>query len=119
VLNDPYTATSMLRWGNYDVVNAATRFVSGENPSGLTDGYANISNPSTTLPASFWTASKPSWWGSVVWPAIGPDVTKGTVPGVASHVALTPAANCYLTTMGGPADGSGSILNFNGSSCYP
>jgi len=28
-----------------------------------------------TLPASFYLASKPVWWGSMQWPAIGPDVS--------------------------------------------
>jgi hypothetical protein len=117
VVSDPYVATSMMRWGNYDVKNAATRFVSGEVPSGLSDGYANAVPGSTTLPASFFT-TKPSWWGSSAWPVIGPDVTTGTVPGVASHVALNPAAICYFSTMSGPQDGSGSVLTFNPSACY-
>jgi hypothetical protein len=117
VLPDPYVETSLMRWGNYDVVNAATRFVTSEVPSGLTDGYANPVPASQALPASFWT-TKPSWWGSIPWPAIGPDVTGGNVPGVAGHVYLNPAANCYLTTLGGPADGSGSVLPFNAKNCY-
>jgi hypothetical protein len=112
VLADSYVATSLMRWGNYDVVNAANRFVSSEVPSGLTDGYANPVPGSTTLPASFYSASTPSFWGGRAWPGVGPDVTTGTVPGLASHVALNPAADCFLNTMGGPADGSGSVLPF-------
>jgi hypothetical protein len=33
-----------------------------------------------TLPASFYAASKPSWWGDEKWPAIGPDVVHGITP---------------------------------------
>jgi hypothetical protein len=118
VLADPYTVTSMMRWGNYDTYNAAVRWVSGEVPSGLSDGYANSVPASHTLPASFWLTSKPSWWGSVSWPAIGPDVATGTIPGVASHAALIPAANCYFVTMSGPQDGTGSVLAFDANTCY-
>ena len=118
VLADPYVATSFMRWGNYDVKNAATQWNNSEVPSGLTDGYSNPIPSSETLPNSFWTSSEPSWWGNAPWPAIGPDVTNGTIPGVASHVAMIPAASCYFTTMGGPQDGSGSVLTFNASQCY-
>lgn len=90
-VNDPYSgssasAASMMLWGNYDVVNGAVRFVSSEVPSGLTDGFANPVPASNTLPASFYYSSQPSWWstayGTSPWPAIGPDVTGGTVWGI-------------------------------------
>jgi hypothetical protein len=115
---DPYVATSLLRWGNYDVAHAANQWNSSEVPSGLSDGYANPVPSSQTLPASFWTATKPSWWGSLPWPAIGPDVTGGNVPGIAGHAYLIPAAVCYLNTMKGPADGTGSVLSFDAQNCY-
>ena len=70
---------------------------------------------SHTLPASFYKSSKPSWWGSLPWPAIGPDVTGGTGPG--GHASLTasnPAQACYNSTA---KDASG-LLVFNASSCY-
>jgi hypothetical protein len=119
VLADPYVTTSLMRWGNYDVVNSNVRFVNSEVPSGLTDGYANPVPGSTTLPNSFWSTGKPSWWGSSIpWPAIGPDVTGGNVPGVSGHVNLNPSANCYLNSMNGPTDGSGSVLTFNAGKCY-
>ena len=34
------------------------------------------------------------------------------------HVYLTPAANCYLNIMHGPADGTGGFLTFNANNCY-
>jgi hypothetical protein len=101
------------------------------------------------LPASFYYSSQPPWWGSHAWPPIGPDVTGGNVGqcagtlnvagkynGVAAssssqcagsalntgwggHVGLTPAMDCYLNTMNGPPDGTGSALSFNASTCYP
>jgi len=107
-----------MRWGNYDVVHAATQWSNGEVPSGLIDGYANSVPSSESLPASFWTHTKPAWWGSLPWPGIGPDVAGGNVPGVGGHVYLNPAANCYLTTMSGPVDGTGSVLTFNANTCY-
>jgi len=117
VLADSYVATSLMRWGNYDVVSKAARWVAAEVPNGLSDGYANAVPSSQSLPPSFWAATQPSWW-NVSWPAIGPDVTGGNVPGVAGHAYLNPAANCYMTTMAGPADGTGSVLTFNANSCY-
>lgn len=118
VKNDPYVSTSLLRWGNYDVANASVRWVNSEIPSGLKDGYANPVPSTETIPASLWLTSKPAWWGSVPWPPIGPDVTGGNIPGVGGHAYLNPAANCYLSTMGGPVNGSGSVLTFNASNCY-
>jgi Pectate lyase superfamily protein len=70
------------------------------------------------LPPSFYLSGKPSWWGSLPWPAIGPDITGGTGPG--GHTSLTasnPAQNCYLNVMGGVVGGR-SPLTFNPSDCY-
>lgn len=147
VLADSYVATSLMRWGNWDPVNAANRFVNGEVPSGLSDGYANSVPASHTLPASLYLTSKPTWWGTEDWPAIGPDVsggvsgycsagtyanspcssnaqcTGGSCTVVASGQADTiPAMQCYLNTMGGPPDGGGSfagtLLAFDSNTCY-
>jgi hypothetical protein len=115
---DPYVVTSLLRWGNFDVVNNATRWVSSEVPSGLSDGYSNKVPGSQTLPSSFFLSGKPSWWGSRPWPPIGPDVNGGDIAGLSGHAYTTPAAACYLNTMKGPIDGSGGALTFNASNCY-
>lgn len=117
VPNDLLTASTLMRWGNYDTVNNAVRWVAVENASAA-PGYPGLSSPSQTLPPSFYLSAKPSWWGSVPWPAIGPDVTGGNIANVGGYAYLTPAANCYLTTMGGKTDGSSGILTFNASSCY-
>jgi hypothetical protein len=108
--------STLFRWGNYDTVNNAVRFVNSEVPSGLSL-YANPVPASQTLPASFYLSAKPGWWGTMPWPAIGPDVTGGDIPGVAGHAYKIPAQVCYMN-MGGLADGTGPILSFNASACY-
>ena len=101
-----------------------------------------------SCPASFYLSGPPSWWGNNPWPAIGPDVTGGNVgqctgtlntPGAyaglaatsghcagtslatawAGHLNANPAMACYLNTMNGPPDGTGSILSFDANQCYP
>jgi hypothetical protein len=99
----------------------------------------------SVMPASFFYNSTPSWWPSgKPWPAIGPDVSSGNL-GVCSggsypynmattssqctggsftssaaggHANSNPAMDCYLGTMGGPPDGTASVLTFDASSCY-
>ncbi len=46
------------------------------------------------LPASFYLAGKPAWWGSMPFPATGPDVAGGSGPG--GHSYGNPAQACYL-----------------------
>ena len=151
VANDSNTNASIMLWGNYSVVtqssdtppNSGIRFVSSEVPSRIS--YLPNSVPSSnTLPRSFYLSSQPSWWTSGLnWPAIGPDVTTGTVStclsgtnkaayvttssecpsgtlsGLGGHVSLTPAMNCYLNVMGGSIVGQdSSALVFNPSACY-
>jgi len=103
---DPLVATTVLRWGNYDYMTRQTRWNASEIPAG------NAVPPSQTLPASFFLSAKPTWWGRMPWPAIGPDVTGGQDP--SGHVFAIPAQVCYNTT---PKDGNG-ILIFNGDRCY-
>jgi hypothetical protein len=69
------------------------------------------------LPASFYKTAKPAWWGSLNYPAIGPDVTSGGSGGH-THADLIPAQNCYLNIMGGVEGGPGSPLGFNPNNCY-
>lgn len=115
---DPLVATTLLLWGNYDTVNGTARFVSSEVPSGL-GAYANPVPANHNLPASFFLSSQPSWWPSgKPWPPIGPDVTGGDISGVGGHVYTIPAEDCYSNSMQGPADGTGSALNFDAGACY-
>jgi hypothetical protein len=103
-LNDPYAVTSSMRWGNYDVYNAAVQWNSGEVPSGLSDGYANSVPSGHTLPASFYYNSQPSFWAdgigntSIPWPPIGPDVSGGNIPNVGGYANNIPAELCYANS---------------------
>jgi Pectate lyase superfamily protein len=143
---DSLVGTTTMLWGNWDVANGATRFVSAEVPTSA-PMYPNSVPASQTLPNSFYLSTKPSWFGSIPWPAIGPDVSNGNVGqcagtfdvtgqfnGVAAlsssqctgstlsaawagHVNANPAMACYFS-MGGLPDGTGGALTFNPSSCY-
>ena len=116
VANDPLTAATLLRWGNYDVVNATTQWNLSEVPTSGAQYIGSNGVPSThTLPPSFYrSTSKPSWWGSTPWPAIGPDVLAGSISGLAGLASMIPAQLCYTTT---PKDSSG-ILLFDATKCY-
>ena len=72
------------------------------------------------LPASFYLSGKPSWWGSLSFPAIGPDITGGTGPGghTVSATGANPAQVCYMSVMGGQDGGPNSPLTFNAVACY-
>jgi hypothetical protein len=115
---DPQTPGYMMRWGNWDTVNNASRFLASEVPSGI-GSYANPVPSGQDLPTSFYLGSKPAWFGSVPYPAIGPDVAGGNIANVGGHANMNPAMACYTNMMAGPADGSGSVRTFNAASCYP
>jgi hypothetical protein len=68
------------------------------------------------LPASFYLAGKPAWWGSTPYPATGPDVTGGSGPG--GHSYGNPAQACYFQVMGGSDGGAGGPLAFDAGRCY-
>jgi hypothetical protein len=117
--NDPLVAQTLVRWGNYDTVNKSVETNSSETASGAAV-YPGLSGPSTSwssYPSLYYT-SKPSWWGSMAWPAVGPDVTGGNIPNVGGHAYHNPAANCYLNVLGGKTDGSSGPLNFDANNCY-
>jgi hypothetical protein len=93
----------------------STFFLHGDysNVTGTTTWAPGVTN---SLPQSFYLSGKPSWWGSMPFPAIGPDVTGG--PGPGGHTYPIPAQNCYQSVMNG-TDGTGSPLtNFNSAACY-
>src|SRR5207245_2242801 len=96
---------SDLRWGNYDTVSASFRFDAAEVPTGLTN-FANSVPATHVLPPSLYLSAKPSWWGTVPWPAIGPDVAGGDIPGYGGHVYKIPARRCYENAAIDPAYGS-------------
>jgi Pectate lyase superfamily protein len=95
---DPIVVSTLLRWGNYDYYSKTTHWDAAEIPSG-------VSTPTTkTLPASFYLASKPSWFGSAPFPLIGPDV--------AGYASASPAELCYKSR------NLGSGGTFDASKCY-
>lgn len=145
---DNITVITGMRWGNYDVVNAANQWTTGEVPSGLTLYSNAVPTSSCTsmlaCPSSFYLSAKPSWWGSRAWPGIGPEISGGNigqcsggtyakmpsdttahcigggtkVSGWNSQANMNPAMDCAINTMGMPVDGSGSVLSFNAGTCY-
>jgi len=121
--------TTLLRWGNYDTVNDAARFLASEIPtSGVRSLNGNFVPATQTLPASFFLPGKPSWfttpWGEPAWPPIGPDVTGGNHPdpGLNGHAYKIPARLCYENS---PVDSGYSVIQrdrgfllFNATACY-
>jgi hypothetical protein len=131
------TVNNAVRWDSTEASPAAITYVNANFTSGYFGSLAH------TLPASLYYSSTPSWWPSgKAWPPVGPDISTGNV-GVctgtyagaqatsssqctggtlstawASHVTSIPAQDCYLSTMGGPPDGSGGVLTFDASQCY-
>ena len=108
-----------MRWGNYDTVTQQVQWQASEVPSGI----APLANPvpaNHRLPPSFYLLSKPDWWGTMPWPAIGPDVTGGDDP--TGHVYANPAELCYRNAPRDdsyPEDPSGNrILVFNADRYY-
>ncbi len=89
----------------------------------LHGNYSNITNSVTWasgapqhLPASFYLKSKPEWWGTIPFPATGPDVSGGSGPG--GHSYGNPAQACYFNVMHGVDGGEGSPLAFDPDECY-
>jgi hypothetical protein len=118
---DGRVAATLLRWGNYDTVTGAPRFLPGEVPAGLAD-YPNAVPGSQSLPPSFYLPTRPAWWstpwGAPAWPPIGPDVGGGDVPGFAGHAWKIPARLCYENTPVDGAYGSAGVRAFAAASCY-
>ena len=111
VANDTLVAKTLMRWGNYDTVTAAVQWNASEVPSSLSP-YGNAVPANQNLPSSFFLSSKPNWWGTMPWPAVGPDVTGGTDS--TGHVYANPAQVCYNNTL---KDTNG-VLIFNADKCY-
>src|SRR5207247_9270399 len=93
--NDTLVKVTMMRWGNYDTVHAATQWNATEVPSGLS-AFSNAVPGTQALPNSFYVSARPSWWTATPWPAIGPDVGGGADP--TGHAYKIPAHACYDTT---------------------
>ena len=98
--------------------------LSGSSANNLFHGNYNNANGSIvwaggltkSLPASFYLVSRPAWWGSIPYPATGPDVTGGT--GAGRHSYGNPAQWCYTKVMGRKDGGAGGPLAFKAKNCY-
>ena len=141
--SDPFTASTLLRWGNWDTATNAARFCGDSSNTGFSTVCGSVSevpsrlafyaNPVPTkgdtsigqppLPPSFYLSGQPAWWKfpsgtPAPFPAIGPDVTNGNVAGYGGHAFMIPAQNCWKNIMGGQVGTSG-LLTFNANTCYP
>ncbi|MDR3727405.1 MAG: hypothetical protein P4K86_10220 [Terracidiphilus sp.] len=94
---------------------SSTDFFHGNfnNVDGTTAWAPGVSH---ALPASLYLSGKPSWWGSLPFPATGPEVARGSGP--KGHSYGNPAQTCYFNVMGGSDGGAGGPLNFNAGKCY-
>jgi hypothetical protein len=101
--------------GPYSSVSADTQYRNALIHGNYTHSDGSItwaSGVTQSLPASLVHSSKPSWFGSVPWPAIGPDVTGGTGPG--GYAYSIPAQACYNNS----AKDSNGYAVFNEKNCY-
>lgn len=144
--NDPLVSATALMWGNYDVITATVRWCGNSSNTGWGSTCASTTEVPTSastypnavpakgdttagqpaLPPSFYLSSKPAWFGSLPWPAIGPDVTGGNI-GICSGVLNTigkfsglPATSglqCLLTSLTTPAWG-GHVNTNPAMNCY-
>ena len=111
---DPLVKSTLLRWGNWDVVTDSARFLASEVPSTISQ-YANPVPTDQTIPSTLYLSGKPRWWPSTIpWPCIGPDVTGGDrATGLGGHAYRNPAHVCYDNSTK-----TNGILNFNANNCY-
>jgi len=129
LLSDPGTASTLMRWGNYDTVTGAVRWNANEAAPAATN-YINANFSSSYfsslahgLPASFYYGGKPTWWngthGTPPFPPIGPDVAGGDLGGVGGHAYANLARLCFENT---PLDALNYVglaaLSFDSGSCY-
>ncbi len=67
-----------------------------------------------SLPPSFYMSGKPAWWGSMPWPATGPDITGGN--GWQGYANLNPAGTCFNAVTSNGTENTGGL--FNANNCY-
>ncbi len=66
---DTQVKATLLRHGNWDSVNNAVKWCTDPGEIGCQGG-----DGSHVLPNSLYLSSKPTWFGTVSWPPIGPDI---------------------------------------------
>jgi len=122
--NDPATAATLLRWGNYDTVNGAVQWSAAEVPS-ADPNYPNPVPASQALPASFYdgqTAAHPAcgtglpFWKNPAtgacppYPPIGPDVAASG----ALQLCTSGSYQWSLVTSAAQCDGGTSMAVVDG-----
>jgi hypothetical protein len=115
VPNDPLVKTTLMRWGNYDTVRGTSRFLPTEVPSALRQ-HANPVPANQNLPPSFYLSAKPWWFGTIPWPAIGPDVTGGQH--TAGYAYKIPSRMCWEQSPIDRAYGAANVRLFRSDVCY-
>jgi hypothetical protein len=123
---DPLTFSTMMRWGNWDVVTNGTKWDSTEaSPAAVPYLNANFTSSyfgslAHTLPASLYYNSKPSWWPSAkAWPPIGSDVSSGnlgTCTGTYAGWQGTSAGQCTGGTLA--SQYAGHAYSIPAQDCY-
>lgn len=106
---DALVRSTLMRWGNWDVVSNAVKWDSTEaSPGAVTYLNANFSSSyfstvAHTLPASLYYTSTPSWWPAAkAWPAIGPDISSGNLgvcTGTYAGAQATASSQCTGGTL--------------------
>jgi len=117
VTNDSNVNRTLLRWGNWDNVNNAIRWVSSEVPSGIPN-FANLVPSTQVLPPSMYLLGKPAFFGPVAFPPVGPDVSSGNIAGYGGHANKIPARLCFENTAVDSAYGTAGVRKFDASVCY-
>ena len=129
--------TNAVQWNSSEAAPAAIAFANANFSTSYFNGLAH------TLPHSLIYGSTPAFWtAGKAWPPIGPDITTGNVGRCSggtyngaqavsngqclggslvtawgNHLISLPAMDCYLNTMGGPPDGTGSLLTYDYTNC--
>lgn len=111
---------TLFRWGNYDTVSAASRFVTAEVPTGITN-FPNALPASQLLPPTLYLSGKPLWFQSLTYPPIGPDVSGGNIAGYGGHAFKIPARVCSDSSAlmpDDPAYAGTTVRTFDRVGCY-
>lgn len=149
---DANVKRTLLRWGNWDYLTSTSptgtndqtgvRWCGNSTDTGWTttcsstsevpSAISSFANPEPTkgdttagqaaLPASFYMTTAPSWFGTIPFPPIGPDVANGNSTNTSTtpsggHVNKIPSRVCYESLATDSAYSTG-IKVFNANTCY-